>query len=541
MATTTPRQTALGCYGYSIYKSDLTAEQYRKIKRDLTVKPFTPMAETFGPAAKPVTYPIYLEYPGNPRIYMPYFYGLREFGPPRKCKLPEPTPIDAHHATYTGHTPRETQVPVIEAYMAAATDTTTPKRGGLLELHTGFGKTLIAMNIIARLRLKTIIIVHKEFLLAQWVENIQRSLPNARIGRIQGEVVDVADKDVVIGMLQSLSQKEYPADLFAQFGLLIVDEVHHISSEVFVRALAKITTRCTLGLSATMNRKDDTTWVIKDYLGPILYSVKKRAAEHDVVVRAIEYRVPDSVYADVKCDFKGNPLYSCMISAICEYAPRTNFIIEQVWSALVENPHQQIMVLAHNRNVLNYMYEAISAGAMALHDRMLAAGHERAMVEQKTAQMVGFYLGGMKQRDLKMSEGRTVILATFAMAAEALDIPTLTTLFMITSKSDIVQSVGRILRAKNVSSPVIYDIIDHHPVFKNQWQRQRLPFYRGENYRVVWRSVGDGNLAGPIRWKTIHEPVHDDDSDNGSAAAAIQAKKKPAAIPSSADYSVCMF
>jgi superfamily II DNA or RNA helicase len=535
--------TALGCYGYSIYKSGITTAQYRKIKSDLTVKPFTPMAETFGPASKPVTYPIYLEYPGNPRIYMPYFYGLREFGIPQKCKLPEPTAISAHHATYTGHTPREVQVPVIEAYMAAATDDTTPKRGGILELHTGFGKTLIAMNIISRLRLKTIIIVHKEFLLGQWVENIERSLPHARIGRIQGEVVDVTDKDVVIGMLQSLSQKEYPAELFSQFGLLIVDEAHHISSEVFIRALAKITTRCTLGLSATINRKDDTTWAIKDYLGPIIYSVKKRAAEHDVVVRAIEYRVPDSVYADVKCDFKGNPLYSCMISAICEYHPRTNFIIEQIWNALVENPHQQIMVLAQNRNVLNYMHEAIAASAEALRARMLAAGHGPELADQKTGPIVGFYLGGMKQRDLKVSEGRTIILATFAMAAEALDIPTLTTLFMITSKSDIVQSVGRILRAKNASSPVIYDIIDHHPVFKNQWQRQRLPFYRGENYRVIWRSVGDGNLAAPVRWKTIHEPVHEDDNSDSSGAAvtAKAAVKKKTPAPSAQDFSVCLF
>jgi len=534
----TPLPTALGCYGYSIYKSALTSEQYRKIKRDLTVKPFMPCADSFGPAMKPITYPIYLEYPDNPRIYMPYFYGLREFGPPTKNKLPEPQPISEYHATYTGHTPRDTQIPVIETYMATAT-APGPKQGGILELHTGFGKTLIAMNIISRLRLKTFIIVHKDFLLNQWVENIQRSLPHARIGRVQGEIVDVNDKDIVIGMLQSLSQKEYPASLFSQFGLLIVDEAHHISSEVFIRSLAKITTRCTLGLSATINRKDNTTWAIKDYLGPIIFSIKKRAEDHKVVVRAIEYRVPDSVYADVKCDFKGNPLYSCMISAICEYAPRTNFIIEQIWSALVENPHQQIMVLAHNRNVLNYMFDVIRDGSRALQPRMLAAGHDPELVEQKTGQMVGFYLGGMKPRDLKISEGRTIILATFAMAAEALDIPTLTTLFMITSKSDIVQSVGRILRAKNTSSPVIYDIIDHHPVFKNQWQRQRFPFYKDQNYKVIWRGVGDGNLNIPVRWKTIHEPTYDDSCEEDEADSNVAKTKKK--ITSNTDFSICMF
>ena len=86
--------------------------------------------------------------------------------------------------------------------------------GGLLELPCAFGKTILALNIIMLLKKKTIIIVHKEFLLNQWIERIQQFLPNARIGKIQAQIIDIENKDIVIGMLQSLSMKEYPSNIF---------------------------------------------------------------------------------------------------------------------------------------------------------------------------------------------------------------------------------------------------------------------------------------------------------------------------------------
>ena len=56
---------------------------------------------------------------------------------------------------------------------------------------------------------KTLVIVHKSFLMKQWEERILQFLPNARIGKIQGEIIDIENKDIVLGMLQSLSVKEY--------------------------------------------------------------------------------------------------------------------------------------------------------------------------------------------------------------------------------------------------------------------------------------------------------------------------------------------
>jgi superfamily II DNA or RNA helicase len=96
---------------------------------------------------------------------------------------------------------------------------------------------------------------------------------------------------------------------------------------------------------------------------------------------------------------------------------------------------------------------------------------------------VGYYVGGMKEADLKKSETCQVIIATYAMAAEALDIKTLTTLLLATPKTDIIQAVGRILRVKH-ERPLVIDIIDTHEVFINQWQKRRK-YYASNKYKIL--------------------------------------------------------
>jgi hypothetical protein len=89
------------------------------------------------------------------------------------------------------------------------------------------------------------------------------------------------------------------------------------------------------------------------------------------------------------------------------------------------------------------------------------------------------------------------------MAAEALDIKTLTTLIMATPKTDIEQSIGRILRVKH-SNPIVVDIIDGHQLFQNQW-RKRKTFYKKENYKIIYT---DSNKYTPdiTKWSVINMP-----------------------------------
>ena len=368
--------------------------------------------------------------------------------------------------------------------------------------------TVLSLNIISQLQKKALIIVHKEFLMNQWIERIKQFLPTACVGKIQGQIVDIDDKDIVIGMLQSLSMKDYPSTMFNIFGLTIIDEVHHISSEVFSCALFKLVTKYMLGLSATMNRKDGTTKIFKMFLGDVVYK-GDRDEKHNVVVRAIDYVSNDEDFKKVVTDYRGQVQYSTMITKLCGFNHRSEFILRILVDLIKEkkekNEKQQIMILAHNKNLLKYLYDAIDVRNIAT---------------------VGYYVGGMKEAALKESEMKEVIIATYSMAAEALDIKTLTTLIMATPKTDIEQAVGRILREKH-GSPIVVDIIDEHQPFKNQWSKRKI-FYKKQNYKIIRTSNSTYN-SNVETWKIEYfpnSPIKCESIDSSSSSDNIFSQGK---------------
>ena len=372
--------------------------------------------------------------------------------------------------------------------------------------------TIMALNIVSILQTKTLILVHKEFLMNQWIERIADFLPGARVGKIQGQTFDIVDKDIVLGMIQTLYDREFPADAFSSFGLTIIDEVHRIGSEQFSKTLLRIVTPYMLGISATVERKDGLTKVLNMFIGDKIYT-EDRENDDPVCVRAIEYVSSDAEFNETVMDYRGNPQYSTMISKLCAYNRRSDFIVRVIADLIAENPENQIMILAHQRGILTYMFEAI---------------------EYRKIATVGFYVGGMKQTDLQTTESKQIVLATYAMAAEALDIKSLSTLVMITPKTDIIQSVGRILRVKH-DNPIIVDIVDKHDVFQKQWI-QRRRFYKKCSYRI--RQIDSSSYKGMSfdwetdkTWKRVFEPSaikpvfsgasvlcappYDNDSDDG--------------------------
>jgi superfamily II DNA or RNA helicase len=439
----------IGQKGYTLLKKNITPKQERFLRKELTVKPFIPKS-----LVKPEEFPVYKE--SSSKFYIPRFWGLKTYGNPGALKISEGDNIDI---AFSGSL-RDYQETIVKTYMETVSKDQF-NTGGLLEIPCGRGKTVLSLKIIAELKKKTLVIVHKGFLLNQWVERIHQFLPNARIGKIQGPVIDINDKDIVIGMLQSLSMKYYPNDMFESFGLTIVDEVHHISSKVFSRSLMKIITKYTLGLSATMNRKDGLSKVFKMFLGEIVYK-EVRKNEDNVLVKAIEYEIEDEEFNKTEYDYRGNAKYSTMMSKLCNYNRRSEFILNVIKNELNHNPNQQMIVLAHYRNLLKYLHDAI---------------------EHRNIASVGYYVGGMKEKDLKISETKQVIIATYSMAAEALDIKSLTTLCMATPKTDITQAIGRILRTKH-TQPLVIDIIDHQDIFQKQWKK-RTSYYHKQKYKII--------------------------------------------------------
>jgi superfamily II DNA or RNA helicase len=203
-------------------------------------------------------------------------------------------------------------------------------------------------------------------------------------------------------------------------------------------------------------------------------------------------------------DYRGNPKYSTMITKLSTYGPRSDFIVKVIADLLQEDSSKQIMVLTHNRALLQYLYTAI---------------------EHRKIDSVGYYVGGMKKNSLTETESKKIVLATYAMAAEALDIKTLSTLIMASPRTDIEQSVGRILRARH-ANPVVVDIIDSHDIFQNQW-RGRKRFYRKCNYMI--KTIQSNNYKGmDIDWgidntwkceydpkkKVVCEPTSSDNEDD---------------------------
>ena len=461
----------LGKKGYSIYKIDLTNKEQMYIRTELTVKPYLPKSPI-----QPEPFPIYRESPQ--KIYLPRHFGVEHFGDVTENKLPLGDDICLD---FVGEL-REYQVNIVNKYVNAVGDS----GGGLLDVDPGKGKTVMALNIISKLKKKALVIVHKSFLLNQWIERIQQFLPGARVGKIQGQIIDIEDKDIVIGMLQSLSQKDYPGDLFDSFGISIYDETHHLGAEVFSKSMMKCMTNYTLGLSGTMQRKDGLTKVFKMFLGNIIHKEKSNTSEHDVLVKGINYKVDDAEFNEMKYDYRGNPLYSTMISKLCNFNRRSEFILNVLKNELEQNNNQQIMILAHNKTLITYLHKAI---------------------EHRNIGTVGYYIGGMKEEQLKESENKKIIIATYAMASEGLDIKTLTTLIMASPKTDVCQSVGRILRTKH-TRPLVIDIIDQHDIFVKQWQKRRQ-YYIKQKYNII---STDNSKYFENNWDIVYDPMNNDES-----------------------------
>ena len=442
--------TYLGNKGYSIYKDSVSIKEQNYIRKELTVKPYVPNSSINSS----IEFPVYRE--SNDKLYIPRFFGESLYGKPNKIKINSGQDISLN---FTGNL-MEFQKPIIESYINKAYSV----GGGLLEVGCGCGKTVMALYIISILKKKTLVMVHKEFLLEQWVERINQFLPGAKIGRIQGQLIDTDEKDIVIGMIQSLSKKTYPKSIIDQFGLTIIDETHHIAAEVFSNSLFQIVTPYMLGFSATMIRKDGLSKVFKMFIGEVTCKYKRESIDN-VVVKAIHYSTDDADFNDTVLNYKGTPNYAIMIKKICEYNPRTEFVLSILKDVVGDKLNEQIMILAHNKNLLSYIYNAIN---------------------NRNIGSVGYYIGGMKQKDLKISESKKIILATYAMAEEALDIKTLTTLIMATPKTDVTQAVGRILREKH-ERPMVIDIIDGHNLFKKQWLK-RLKFYKQNKYNIDYNN-----------------------------------------------------
>ena len=443
--------------GYTILKDDYPSYILKNIRKELNVKPI--VYDDFG--CPPDSYQIYLE--STRKLYLPRYYGIDKIGEPDKNKLKPGEEIDIKFKGKLKKSQEEPTQKVLDAFK--------DKGGGILCLQCGGGKTVCALYMITKLKRKTLVVVNKDFLLNQWSERIQQ-FTNASIGIIKQNKCIVKGKDIVLAMLHSISQRDYPSDTFKDFGMVIVDECHHISSRVFSRALPKISCKYTLGLSATPERKDGLSKVFYWYLGDIIYSQSKENIMK-VKVNFIEFYSNKKYFKPVKMNVAGREKLniSRMISNVCEFSKRTKFIVNKIKYLMnTSSEKRYILVLSDRRNHLIKIKELLDKYEISS----------------------GLYLGGMKPQELKKSSTKDVVLATYMLVSEAFDLPKLNTLILASSKRDIEQAVGRILRKKHDIQPMIIDIADQFANFINQG-KCRIRFYRKKNYDINHSIVDEAN------------------------------------------------
>jgi superfamily II DNA or RNA helicase len=457
-------ERGMSARGYWVGKAGLSAAELASLRAELTMTPVAcGMGMPSAPGQEPTQFPLYRESPS--RLYVPKYFGLTRFGlpPAANVTLPDGEDIPASRTRFTGRLREEQRKPV-DAYLAAARD--PARMGGIVSLPCGFGKTVAALYIVSVLAKRTMVVVHKDFLLNQWRERIAEFLPDLTVGLVKAKAVDVAGKDVVLASLQSLSMKDYDPGLFAGIGMLVIDECHRVGTEVFSRALHKTNFRYSLGISATVTRKDGMTKAFVHFLGDVLFKGKRR--EDTVTVVQHAFWDADPAYSrEVTINFGGmsRPNVSRMINNISEFPPRTAATVDAVARMLAREPGRKVLVLSDRKCQL----------------RDIRAGLEARGID------AGFYWGGMKREALAETEAKTVMCATFAYAAEGMDVPDLDTLVLASPKSDIEQSVGRILRQKAETrerTPLVYDFVDGFSLFERQGAK-RAAFYKKHGYQIV--------------------------------------------------------
>lgn len=345
---------------------------------------------------------------------------------------------------------REAQKPVVAEAMIALQET----EGAVLNLFCGFGKTTCANMISCQLSLKTLVLVHTSALADQWKDRIEHFVENSSVGMIRQSTFDVEGRTHVVGLMQSISKRNYGEKAFDSFGLMIIDECHHVCAEQLSKCIRLAGTKYRLGLSATPFRKDGFHPFLWFSIGNIAKSIERNSDSQELLVEAVLVASgPSTVHTTRRAGGKQSVNMSRMVSDLCEDESRgrTQSLAKCIKNKFIEGRH--VIVLSDRRGHLILMAETLRS--LGVTD-------------------IGFMVGGQKSDVTKKAEANRVIFATYSFTSEGVDIPSLDTAIFATPRSDVVQTTGRILRSHEFKkTPLVVDFVDAPFVFRNQFKKRK--------------------------------------------------------------------
>jgi superfamily II DNA or RNA helicase len=349
---------------------------------------------------------------------------------------------------------------------------------GVLAATTAFGKTVVAIKLIAERSRSTLILVHRQQLLDQWVARLCTFLeidPD-RIGVIRGGkrrptgLIDVA-------LIQSLVKRGEVSDLVENYGHLVVDECHHLSAVSFEDIARAAKAKYVLGLSATVTRKDGHHPIIFMQCGPIRYRVdaKKQAASrpfsHRVLLRTTAFRSPRQ---EIESTRSIQHLYDLLTRG----EARNDMIFDDILSAL--EAARSPVVITERKDHLQIIAERLMKFAKNV---IVLKGGMTAKQRDQTMKALGAIPDGEER----------VIVATGRYLGEGFDDARLDTLFLtmpISWRGTLAQYAGRLHRLHAAKREVvIYDYVDKDDPMLAKMAAKRRAGYAALGYTMT--EVGD--------------------------------------------------
>ena len=348
---------------------------------------------------------------------------------------------------------------------------------GVLCATTGFGKTVIAAKIISKLKVNALVLVNRNSLLEQWKERLSYFLDinKKEIGQIGASKENLNGK-LDIASVQSLTKKENMEDLVKNYGLVIVDECHHVAAYGFEQVMKAIRSKYVYGLTATPTRKDGLHKIIYMQCGDIRVRVanrelkQNRKMEHVVIVKNTGYKF-------IGEEEKQKLQISELLNDMCNNVFRNEIIIEDIKQSVLEG--RIPIVLTERVDHLKILKEGLEEKLKGLGIPVVI--YKGTMGKKQAVEVQNI----LREAD---EEGRPrIILATSSSIGEGFDDSRLDTLFLtmpVSWKGRIIQYVGRLHREHDGKNKVIvYDYLDNMKVLDKMFER-RMRGYKIAGYEV---------------------------------------------------------